>query len=60
MKDYSAFPKAPAAIMEPHHQIGYCHIQGTDLGGGSYRSAEMQLVYSTAQADWTRLFLFFF
>ena len=25
MKGYSAFPKAPA-LLEPHHQIVYCHI----------------------------------
>ena len=28
MKRYPAFPKAPA-LLEPHHQIVYCHIQGT-------------------------------
>ena len=32
MKGYSAFPKAPA-LLEPHHQIVYCHIQDTRLGG---------------------------
>ena len=30
MKRYSAFPKAPA-LLEPHHRIVQCHIQG-----GSY------------------------
>ena len=33
MKGYSAFPKAPA-LLEPHHQIVYCHIQDTRWGGG--------------------------
>ena len=28
MKGYSAFPKAPV-LLEPHHQIAYCHIQDT-------------------------------
>ena len=28
MKGYSAFPKAPA-LLEPLHQIVYCHIQDT-------------------------------
>ena len=28
MKGYSALPKTPA-LLEPHHQIIYCHIQGT-------------------------------
>ena len=28
MKGYSAFPKA-SALLEPHHQIVQCHIQGT-------------------------------
>ena len=30
MNVYSAFPKAPA-ILKPHHQIVYCHIQRTRL-----------------------------
>ena len=51
MKGYSAFPKAPA-LLEPHHQIVLCHIQDTCCGGGSYPSAEMQLVYSTIPVDW--------
>ena len=50
MKGYSALPKAPA-ILEPYHQIVYCHIQDTHCGG-SYPSAEMQPVYSTAPANW--------
>ena len=51
IKGYSTFPKAPA-LLEPHHQIIYCHIQDTRWGGGSYPSAEKQSVYSTAPADW--------
>ena len=47
---YSAFPKAPV-LLEPHHQIVQCHIQDTHWAG-SYPSAEKQLVYSTAPADW--------
>ena len=50
MKGYSTFPKVPA-LLEPHHQIVYCHIQDTRCGG-SYPSAEKQPVYSTAPADW--------
>ena len=49
MKGYSAFPKAPASL-EPHHQIVLCHIQDTLVG--SYPSREMQMVYSTAPANW--------
>ena len=33
MKGYSTFRKAPA-LLEPHHQIVYCHIQDTHCGGG--------------------------
>ena len=29
MKEYTAFPKVPA-LLEPHHQIVWCHIQDTD------------------------------
>ena len=50
MKGYSAFPKAPA-LLEPHHQIVSCHIQDTRWGG-SYSSAEVPSVYSTAPANW--------
>ncbi len=28
IKGHSAFPKAPE-LMDPHHQIVYCHMQGT-------------------------------
>ena len=53
MMGYSAFPKAPA-LLKPHPQIVLCHIQDTRfLGGqGSYPSAEVQTVYSTAPADY--------
>ena len=50
---YSVFPKAPA-LLEPHHQIFWCHIRDSRLGQ-SYSSTEMQLVYSTARADWAEL-----
>ena len=49
MKGYSAFPKVPASL-EPHHPITLCHIQDT-CWGGSYPSAEVQSVCSTALAD---------
>ena len=51
MKGCSTFPKAPA-LLEPHHQIVSCYIQDTHWGGGSYPSAEVLSVYSTAPADW--------
>ena len=51
MKGYSAFPKVPA-LLEPHQQIVYCHIQDTRWRVGSYPSAEKQSVYSIAPADW--------
>ena len=40
MKGFSAFPKAPA-LLEPHHQIVYCHIQDTHWWGvlALYREA---------------------
>ena len=53
MKGYSIFPKVPA-LLEPHHQIVYA---GHSLDRWrSYTSAEMQLVYSTAQANWATSF----
>ena len=51
MKGYSTFPKAPAEL-EPHHQIVLCHIRTLVGRWGSYLSTEVQLVYSTAPADW--------
>ena len=50
MKGYSALPKAPA-LLEPFHQI-FSIISRTFVGVGSYPSAEVQSVYSTALADW--------
>ena len=52
------FPKA-SALLEPHYQIVYCHIQDTLIvcvcgARGSYPSAEVQSVYSTAPADWAK------
>ena len=46
-----AFLKA-LALLEPHHQIVLCHTQDDRWAGGSYPSAEKQLVYSKAPADW--------
>ena len=51
MKGYTAFLKTPA-LLEPHNQIVWCHIQDTSWMWGSYPSAEKQSVYSTAPADW--------
>ena len=52
MKEYSAFPKAPV-LLEPHHQIVYCHVLDTCWKrGGSYPSAKIQPMYSSATADW--------
>ena len=50
LKEYSAFPKAPALLV-PHRLLSV--ISKTLVGRASYHSAEMQLVYSTAQADWS-------
>ena len=56
VKEYSAFPKAPA-LLKPDHQIVSCHIQDTRCGGGeSYPSAKMQSVHSLAP-DWATCFL---
>ena len=49
IKGYSAFTKAPA-LLEPHHQIVWCHIHETRWGG-AYPTAEEQSVNSTAAAD---------
>ena len=49
-KGCSAFPKIPA-LLETHHQIVQCHIQDACWGGESYRSAELQSVYSTSLAN---------
>ena len=50
MKGYTTFSKAPG-LPEPYHQIVLCHIR-TLVRGGSYSSAEVQSVYSTAPSDW--------
>ena len=54
MKGYSTFPKY--SMLESYHQIVLCHIQDTLLEGGSYSSAEMQSVYSTAHPKTTGYF----
>ena len=54
IKGCSAFPKAPA-LLEPQHQI-IVSYPGHSLGRGSYPSAEVQSVYSTAPADWANFF----
>ena len=47
---YSAFLKTPT-LLKLYHQIIYRHIEDTS-SGGSCTFEEMQLVYSTARADW--------
>ena len=44
MKGHSAFPKFQYCLKSYHEHLLVC-------AGGSYSSAEMQLVYSTAPAD---------
>ena len=56
MKGYFAFPKAPV-LLEPHFWL-FSVISGHSLGG-SYLSAEVQSVYSTAPADWAKKSLSF-
>ena len=57
MKEYFMFPKAPE-LLKPHHEMVLCHISRTLVGEarGSYLSAEMQLVYSAAPADWAKIY----
>ena len=51
MKGYSAFPNAPA-LLEPHHQIIYYHIQNTRWRWWDLTPSEvMQSVCSIAPAD---------
>ena len=51
MKGYSTLPKAPG--LEPCHQMQFNVISKTLIGkGGSYPTAEVQSVYSTALAVW--------
>ena len=47
MKRYSTFPKAPA-LLEPHHQIVWHHIQDSYWGNLN----PLQSVYSTAPTTW--------
>ena len=51
IKGHSAFPKVPA-LLKPHNQNVWCHIQDICWVVGSYESAEMQTVYFSAPADW--------
>ena len=53
MKGCSVFLKTPA-LLEPHHEIVWCHIQDTHCGG-PYPFTEVQSVYSTTPADWASL-----
>ena len=56
MKGHLAFPKAPA-LLKSHHQL-FSVINRTLVGGGgSYPSAEVQSVYSTAASDWATYIL---
>ena len=48
----SSFPKASASL-KLHHQTVFV-ISRALVGGGSYPSAEVQSVYSTASSDWAR------
>ena len=53
MKGYSTFHKA-TALLEPCHQNCFVSCLGHSLfWGGSYPTAKMQSMYSTAQANWT-------
>ena len=49
MKEYFSFSKAPG--LEHHHQM----VPGHSFDGGSLTS--LQLTYSTAPADWTKVYL---
>ena len=49
IKGYSIFPKA-LALLKPHHQIVWCHIQDTCWGS----LTPLQSVYSTGTADWAK------
>ena len=51
MKWGRTFPKAPTSL-EALNQIVLCHITRTLMRGGSYSSAEVQSVYSTAPTNW--------
>ena len=52
VKEYSAFPKAPASL-EPYYKIAFWVTNGTlNKEWGSYPSAGTHLVYFAASADW--------
>ena len=51
MKEYSTFPKFPRTLTSD----GLMSYPGYSLGVGSYPSAEMQSVYSTALVDEARI-----
>ena len=53
MNGYSAFPNSPA-LLERHHQMSSGYHEYTFVVG-SYPSAEKQLVYSTALAEWAKI-----
>ena len=55
-KRYFTFPTSPR--WEPHHQMVWCHIQEIrwQVWGGSYYSAEMQLVNFTVPDYWALVF----
>ena len=52
MKEYSAFPKAPASLLR-----AITTIPGVCVWGGeeAYSAVEMQSVHSTAPADWAKI-----
>ena len=56
MKCHSTSSKAPR-LLKNNHRMVLCHTEDTRWGK-SYPSAEMQSVYSTAQADWVVWILF--
>ena len=51
MKEYSAFPQS-SSITETSPSDCLVSYPGYSLGGGSYLSAQMQSMYSTAPSDW--------
>ena len=55
MKECSTFPKASASL--EHHSDHLVSYPGHLFGAGDLTpSAEVQLVYSTAPADWAKIF----
>ena len=56
MNVFSSFPKAPA-LLEPHHQIVWCHFQDTRWGGGltsqqRYSRRILQLMLTGQNYNW--------